>query len=71
MIPNSRVFDQRTLILMQEHNPVIQRYRTFFALFEWSVVPESPPDCSRPGKRPHSQSAYVKALLLKLEEGFK
>lgn len=70
MIPNSRVFDQRTLILMQEHDPVVQRYRSFFALFEWSVVPDPPTEPSRPGKRPHPQSAYVKALLLKLEEGF-
>jgi hypothetical protein len=71
MIPNSRVFDQRTLILMQAHDPVVQRYRTFFALFEWSAVPEPPLDRFRPGKRPHPQSAYVKALLLKIEEGFK
>ncbi len=71
MIPNARVFDQRTLILMQEHDPVVQRYRTFFALFDWGVVPEPPTDRSRPGKRPHPQSAYVKALLLKLEEWFK
>ena len=26
-------------------------------------------DPSRPGKRPHPQSAYVKAFLLKIEEG--
>jgi hypothetical protein len=71
MIPNSRVFDQRTLILMQEHDRVVQRYRTFFALFQWSAVPDPALDPSRPGKRPHPPSAYVKALLLKLKEGFK
>jgi hypothetical protein len=32
-------------------------------------LPLPPLDPSRPGKRPHPQSAYVKALLLKLEEG--
>jgi hypothetical protein len=53
-----------------EHDPVVQRYRAFFALFDWSVVPEPAIDPSQPGKRPHPQSAYVKALLLKLEEGF-
>lgn len=71
MIPNSHVFDQRTLMLMQKHDPIVQRYHRFFALLEWSVVPDPLLDPSRPGKRPHPQSAYVKALLLKIEEGFK
>ena len=71
MIPNSRVFDQHTLRLMQDVDPVVQRYRMFFALFDWNAVPEPPLDRSRPGKRPHPQSAYAKALLLKIEQGFK
>jgi hypothetical protein len=71
IIPESQTFDQHTLTLMQEHEPVVQRYRQFFALFDWSAVPEPPLDHSHPGKRPHPQSAYVKALLLKIEEGFK
>ena len=71
IIPESQTFDQRTMRLLMEHDPVVQRYRTFFALFEWSAVPDLPLDPSRPGKRPHPQSAYVKALLLKIEEGFK
>src|SRR6266702_3031430 len=70
MIPNSRVFDQHTLRLMQDHDPVVQRYRAFFALFQWSMVPDPPIEPSQPGKRPHPQSAYVKALLLKINEGF-
>ena len=71
MIPNSRVFDQQTLALMQEYDPVVQRYRGFFALLRWSAVPDPPIEPSQPGKRPHPQSAYVKALLLKIQEGFK
>jgi hypothetical protein len=70
MIPYSQVFDQQTLTQMIEHDPVVQRYRAFFALFNWNVVPEASTDPSRPGKRPHPQCAYIKALLLKLEEGF-
>ncbi len=69
MIAYSRVFDQQTLTLMQEHDPLVQRYRAFLALFEWNVVPEPALDPSQPGKRPHPQRAYIKALLLKLEEG--
>ena len=52
-----------------EHDPLVQSYRAFFALFDWSVVPEPAVVPSQPGKRPHPQSAYVKALLLKIEEG--
>jgi hypothetical protein len=70
MITYSRVFDQQTLALMQEHALLVQRYRAFFALFDWNVVPEPPADPSRPGKRPHPQCAYIKTLLLKLEENF-
>jgi hypothetical protein len=70
IIPNSTTFDQRTMTFLLEHDPVVQRYRAFFALFDWSVVPEPVIDPSRPGKRPHPQSAYVKAFLLKVEEGF-
>ena len=70
IIPESQIFDQRTLCLLLEHDPVVQRYRTFFALFDWRVVPEPLLDPSRPGKRPHPESAYIKALLIKLCEGY-
>ena len=69
IIPDSTTFDQRTMTLLMEHDPVVQRYRAFFALFDWSVVPDPLIDPSRPGKRPHPKSAYIKALLLKLEQG--
>ena len=70
ILPNSTTFDQRTMTLLMQHDPVVQSYRAFFALFDWSVVAEPAIDPSRPGKRPHPQSAYVKAFLLKIEEGF-
>lgn len=70
IIPDSTTFDQRTLTLLLEHDPVVQRYQSFFALFDWRVVPKPAIDPSRPGKRPHPPDAYVKALLLKREEGF-
>ena len=67
MIPCSHTFDQRTLTLMLEHDPLVQHYRGFFALFEWRVVPDPALDPSQPGKRAHPPSAYLKALLLKQE----
>lgn len=70
MIPESQIFDQHTLTLMIEHDRLVQRYRQFFALFDWSVVPEPPIAPSRPGKRPHPARAYIKALLIKIAQGF-
>jgi len=70
IIPDSTTFDQRTMTLLLDHDPLVQRSRAFLALFDWSVVAEPPLDPSQPGKRPHPQSAYVKAFLLKIEEGF-
>jgi Transposase DDE domain len=70
MLPYSRTFDQRTLTLLMEHDAVVQRYRAFFALLDWQVLPDPSPDPSRPGKRPHPESAYIKALLVKITEGY-
>jgi Transposase DDE domain len=70
ILPSSRHFDQSTLSHLFDIDPVVQRYRSFFALFTWSVVQEPVMQPSQPGKRPHPQRAYVKALLLKINEGF-
>jgi hypothetical protein len=69
MIPASALFDQSTLSLLLEHDPVVQRYRTFFALFDWSQVTERDPHRCWPGPRPHPEVTYVKAFLVKLCEG--
>ena len=69
ILPYSHRFDQQTMSHLLDADPLVQRYRTLFALFDWSVVPDLPPDPSQPGKRPHPVTAYLKALLLKLEEG--
>lgn len=68
IIPYSHVFDQQTMTHLIEHDPLVQRYRAFFTLFDWSVVPEPVRDPSQPGKSAHPLSAYIKALLLKLQE---
>ena len=70
MLPYSHVFDQRTLALMVDHDAIVQRYRALFALIEWQVLPDAAPDPSRPGKRPHPESAYIKALFIKINESF-
>jgi hypothetical protein len=48
---------------------VVDRYRAFFALLDWSRVPERDPRRPWPGRPPHPRVAYVKALLVKLCEG--
>jgi hypothetical protein len=43
MIATSVVFDQPTLTLMRELNSVVQHYRAFFALPNWtSLMPLEP-----------------------------
>lgn len=68
IIPYSRTFDQHTMTQLLEQDPVAQRYRTFFASLDWSVVPDPILAPSQPGPRPHPQSAYIKALLVKQHE---
>jgi hypothetical protein len=41
----------------------------FFDLLDWTAVPERPKGRAWPGPRPHPRSAYLKALLVKLQEG--
>jgi Transposase DDE domain len=49
-------------------DPVVERYRTFFALLDWSQVTERDAQRRWPGRSPHPRAAYVKALLVKLCE---
>jgi hypothetical protein len=50
-------------------DPVAKRYRTLFAVVDWSQVPERDPGRRWPGRVPHPRTAYIKALLVKLCEG--
>jgi hypothetical protein len=43
----------------------VQEYRAFFELFDWDVVPERTEKRPWPGSAPHTEKAYVKALLVK------
>lgn len=47
---------------------VVRRYRSFFALLDWSVVSEREETRRWPGWPPHPRAAYIKALLVKLCE---
>jgi hypothetical protein len=64
IIPDSTTFDQRTLTLLLEHDPVVQRYRAFFALFDWSAVPDPPLEGTQSTCR--QRSRYVEYKWLKV-----
>ncbi|MBO0796541.1 MAG: hypothetical protein J2P36_37110 [Ktedonobacteraceae bacterium] len=69
MIPNSTLFDQSVLAHLLEHDPVVQEYRAFFSLFDWSVVSQWQAERSSRGRPAHPESAYLKAFLIRIREG--
>jgi Transposase DDE domain len=60
--------DQPLVEILAAHDPVVQRYRAFFALLDWSVLPERDAAHPWPGPTPHPTAAYVKALAIKICE---
>ncbi len=69
MIPSSRVFDQSTLTQLLTHDPVVSAYRALFSLFDWSLVEQWQAQRSSRGRPAHPESAYLKALLVRINEG--
>ncbi len=65
MIPPPGRLDQSVLTLLRDHDPVVQHYRAFFALLDWSQVSDRSTLTPWPGPAPHPVAAYVKALLVK------
>jgi hypothetical protein len=64
--PAVRPFDQSTLQQMRDADPVVQRYRARFALFDWRAI--DAPIKRGPGRPAHPQSAYLKAALVRISE---
>ena len=56
MIAASSALDQRALALLRERDPLVQRYRAFFAHLDWAVVPER--DATRAWPGPPPQPAH-------------
>ena len=52
-------------------DPVAHDYRTFFDLLHFDHIPERDERRPWPGSPPHPERAYVKALLVKVREGFR
>ena len=71
MIPSSQVFDQPTMTALLEHDPLVADYRAFFALYDWLVVERWQAQRSAfCGTHGHPLSAYLKAFLVRIQEGF-
>jgi len=69
MIPSSQVFDQFVIAALLEHDPLVQEYRAFFALLDWSLVAQWQASRSSRGRPAHPESAYLKAFVIRLKEG--
>ena len=71
MIPVSPLFDQSILTMLLDLDPVVQDYRQFFALLDWSLVQQWEDQQSSHRRPPtHPQATYIKAFLVRLREGF-
>lgn len=68
MIARCCTHDQDLLASLRDHDPVVQRYRSFFACLDWNVIREREATRPWPGRIPHPPAAYVKSLLIKLCE---
>lgn len=69
MIPTSHLFDQSVMSALLTHDPVVQHYRAFFSLFDWSLVDRWQERRSSRGRPAHPESAYIKAFLVRINEG--
>jgi hypothetical protein len=70
MIPTSFLFDQSTLLNILESDEVVADYRALFSLFDWSIVERWEAQRPARGLHGHPMSAYLKAFLVRINEGF-
>lgn len=70
MIPSSDLFDQSVMSALLTHDPVVVHYRAFFSFFDWSLVEQWQQQRSPRGRHGHPISAYLKAFLIRINEGF-
>ncbi len=69
MIPSSHLFDQSHIVTLLDHDPLVQDYRAFFSLLDWSVVDHWQAQRSSRGRPAHPETAYLKAFLLRIRQG--
>jgi hypothetical protein len=70
MISLSPGLDQSKLEYALSIDKVVQRYREFFSGLDWSAVSRWEEQQSSRGRPAHPESAYIKAFLIRINEGF-
>jgi len=68
MIPHSLLFDQTTLEHQVQNDKVVQRYRKFFSLIDWTPVQQYQAGLPLSDRPFHPEEAYIKAFLIKIIE---
>lgn len=68
MVTHGKTLDKVAQETIRNEDPLVKRYHDFFALLEWQCVPERDEKRKWPGKPPHPERAYIKALLVKVNE---
>jgi hypothetical protein len=69
MIPESSLFDQSTIMNILDSDEVVQDYRSFFSLLDWSLVEQWEAQRSSRGRPAHPETAYLKAFFIRIREG--
>jgi len=52
-----------------DYDPLVQDYRAFFSLLNWSLVEQWQTGPASRGRPAHPESAYIKAFLIRIREG--
>jgi Transposase DDE domain len=72
MIPASVRFDQSRLSSKLDEDPLVQDYRAFFSLLDWSIVERWQASRSAYcGSHGHPLTAYLKTFLVRIKEGLR
>ncbi len=70
MIPSSSVLDQSAITTLLTIDPLVQQYRTFFSLLDWSFVDRWQALRSPRGRPGHPECAYLKAFFIRQHQQF-
>jgi hypothetical protein len=70
MIPASALFDQPIMSALLDHDPVVADARAFFSHLDWAIVEQWEARKSKLGRPPHPETAYLKAFLIRIRQGF-
>jgi hypothetical protein len=68
MIPSFEPLDQSVLTTLQERDPLVERYRAFFALLDWDAIEPQLHRDHPCGPHPHPETTYIKTFLVKIME---